>query len=203
MSATERTARRTPSRRGRRPAGSDARGDILDAARNAFAHKGFDRTSIRAIAREAGVDPALVHHYFRDKESLFVAALQFPFVPAEVVPAALDGDPAHVGERVTRQFLAIWGRPETRAPILALLRAAMTHPAAAAMLRGFVTKALLGRIVERIAGEDREQRVEAAVAQLIGVAMLRYVVGVRPMADLTDEEIVALVAPTVQRYLAG
>jgi AcrR family transcriptional regulator len=192
-------ARRGP---GRPADGGDRRTAILDAAREQFAERGYSAASVRGIARAAGVDPALVHHYFGTKERVFVAAMELPFDPAEQIPAVLAGDPDGVGERLVRMFLAVWDQPGFRAPILGMLRSAMTGEEGAAMLREFVGSALLGRVAVSV-GQTDPLRVQAAVAQLVGVVMLRHVVRIEPMASATTEEVVALVAPVVQRHLVG
>jgi AcrR family transcriptional regulator len=193
----------TPARRGpgRRPGSGDTRGEILDAARHEFAEKGYDGVSVRGIARAASVDPALVHHFFGSKEQVFVAAMALPLDPGDMVPDVLAGDPAQLGERFARVFLGLWSDPEFREPMLALLRSATTSEAGAAMLREFVGSALLGRIVSALDGPDVALRVSTAAAHLVGIALLRYVIQVPPLATATDEEIVTLVAPALQRYL--
>src|SRR3954470_4690841 len=128
---------------GRPPGRSDARDRILAAARGEFAARGYDAASIRGIARAAGVDPALVHHYFGGKEQVFVAAMELPFDPTVVLPGILAGDQSTVGERFARFFLSIWSSADARGPFIALLRAASTSDEAAGMLRSFVEQALL------------------------------------------------------------
>lgn len=179
----------------------DTRATILDAARLAFSERGYDAVTVRGIAADAGVDAALVHHYFGTKEAVFVAALQLPFDPAVAAPSVLAGDPAQLGERLVRLLLSVWSAPETRAPLLVLLRSATTNEQAATLLREFVTRALLGRIAPALEGPDRELRLAGAAAQLVGLALLRYVIRVEPLASASDDEVVALVAPQVQRYL--
>ena len=192
-----------PAKRGpgRRPGSADTRGQILDVARREFAEKGYDGTSVRGIARTAAVDPALVHHFFGSKEEVFVAAMAFPMDPGTVIPDVLAGDPAQLGERFARTFLSLWSDPAFREPMLALLRSATTSERGAAMLREFVGAAMLGRMVSALDGPDVALRVSTAAAQLVGIALLRYVIQVPPLAAATDDEIVALVAPTLQRYL--
>ena len=202
MSASRTPTGVSPVRSGRRPGSVDTKALILDSARRAFSERGYDAVTVRAIAADAGVDAALVHHYFGTKESVFVAALQLPFDPAVVAPAVLAGDPAQLGERLVRVLLSVWSSPQTREPILALFRSATTNEQAAALLREFVTRALLGRIAPAIEGPDRELRVAGAASQLVGLALLRYVIGVEPLASASDDEVVALVAPHVQAYLA-
>jgi AcrR family transcriptional regulator len=189
---------------GRRPGAADTRGEILTAAREEFAARGYDGATIRGIARAANVDPALVHHYFGGKEQVFVAAMELPFDPSVVLPTLLSGDQTGLAERITRFFLAIWSDADRRAPFLALLRSATTSEAGAAMLRSFVQQALLGRVVASVDGSpDPELRVTLVASHLIGLALVRYVVRVEPLASASDDEVVALVAPMIQRYLTA
>jgi AcrR family transcriptional regulator len=185
---------------GRPAGGGDRRAAIIDAARAQFAAKGYVGASIRGIARDAGVDPALVHHYFGGKEQVFVAAMELPFDPAELLPQVLLGDPAGLGERVARMFLGLWEDPDFRTPMLGMVRSAFTSEQGAAMLREFVGSALLARL-SQAAGPVDPLRVQAAAAQMVGVVMLRHVVRIEPLASASVDEIVALVAPTLQRYL--
>jgi AcrR family transcriptional regulator len=193
----------TGGRSGRRPGSADTRGLILEAARTAFAAGGYESTTIRGIATAAGVDPALVHHYFGTKEAVFVAALEFPFDPGTMIPTVLAGPREALGERLVRTLLAIWAEPAGREPVLALLRSAMTNEAAATMLREFLTRALVGRLAALLGPPDAELRGAVTGSQLVGLALVRYVVRLEPLASATDDEVVALVAPTIQRYLLG
>ena len=145
-----------PARRGPgRPAdGGDRRTAILSAAREQFGATGYAAASVRGIARQAGVDPALVHHYFGTKEQVFVAAMQLQFQPGEMLPQVLAGDPEGMGERLVRLFLGAWDSPEFRAPMLGMLRSAMTGEQGAAMLREFVGSALLGRVAASVGQTD-------------------------------------------------
>jgi AcrR family transcriptional regulator len=193
-----------PARRGPgRPAdGGDRRTAILSAAREQFAATGYAAASVRGIARQAGVDPALVHHYFGSKEQVFVAAMQLPFQPGEMLPQVLAGDPDGLGERLVRLFLGAWDSPEFRAPMLGMLRSAMTGEQGAAMLREFVGSALIGRVAEALGPVD-PLRVQAAAAQMVGVVILRHVIRLEPLASASVDEVVALIAPAVQRHLLG
>ncbi len=184
---------------GRRPGPTETREAILASARVLFAEKGYDGASLRAIARAAGVDPALVHHFFGNKEGVFVQAMQFPVDPEKLVPRILGASRDRLGETMVRTFLEIWGDEERRAPILAMLRSAMTNEQAAVMMRQFVSAALFRRAAE--IHQIPMLRINAAVGQMIGVALLRYVLKVEPIASATDEELVELIAPAVQHYL--
>jgi AcrR family transcriptional regulator len=191
----------TGRRPGRRPGPTETREAILTAARELFAEKGYDGASIRAIARGADVDPALVHHFYGTKEDLFVAAVRFPVNPAEVLPYVLDGARESIGLRMAEMFLREWGRPAARDPLISLLRSSMTSEQAAELLRQFVSAAILARVGERF--DIPLVRIEAAAAQMIGVAFLRYVLRVEPIASASDEELIELLAPTLQRYFDG
>ncbi|WP_298323580.1 TetR family transcriptional regulator [Haloactinopolyspora sp.] len=192
----------TRARPGRRPGAPDTKGDILTAARTEFAAKGYDGASMRGIAARAGVDASLVHHYFRGKEKLFLAAMEIPFDP-EVIAERVEGGPlATVGERAARTFFEIWGDPDRQGPLLAVLRSAMSHPDAARMLREFVTRSILSRVLLAFEGvPDAPLRAEAMVSHLIGVAIARYVVQLEPIASASDDEIVALIGPALQTYV--
>lgn len=189
------------ARPGRRPGPSGTRAAVLAAARELFAEHGYDGATIRAIATRAGVDPALVHHFFGAKERVFVAAMELPFDPVDELPNILAGPRAGLGERLTRFFLAVWRDPDRRAPFVALMRSAMTNEQAAQMFRQFVSRALLSRVADAL--DLPRLPLEVAMAQLIGIVMLRHVLRLEPMASATEDELVALAAPTVQRLVDG
>jgi AcrR family transcriptional regulator len=187
------------ARPGRRPGQTETREDILTAARAQFASLGYDGATIRGIAADAGVNPALIHHFFGTKEQVFVAALQLPVDPALIVPTLLDGPRSEVGERLVRLFLSVWGNPETRAPFLALMRSVVSNDQAVRMLRQFLGRAVLAKVADGL-GIPR-LRMAAAASHMIGIAMLRYIVELEPLATATDEEIITLVAPVIQHYI--
>ncbi|MEU2336288.1 TetR family transcriptional regulator [Streptomyces sp. NPDC013172] len=191
-------------RRGRPPRTESAgtRDRILAAAREEFSERGYEKTSVRGIAKAAGVDAALVHHYFGTKEQVFEAAISVAFAPALNAPAALaDGPPDGVGERLTRFVLGVWENPTTRTPLLAIVRSAVNNETAAAVFRRLIATQLLRRIAGQLDLPDAELRAELAAAQLVGCAMLRYVIKVEPLASADLEQIVARVAPVVQGHL--
>ncbi|WP_329622743.1 TetR family transcriptional regulator [Streptomyces sp. NBC_01255] len=195
-----------PRRRGRpsrtgEDSGPGARERILEAARTQFAERGYDKASVRGIAKAAGVDPALVHHYFGTKDEVFAAAIEVSFEPALVVPAILGGPREAIGERLARFFIGVWENPVSRAPLLAIVRSALTHEAAAKVLRTFVLRRLLERIAAELDVPEPSFRAELAASHMIGIVILRYVIEVEPLASADPEEIVAQVAPTLQRYL--
>ncbi|HEX2316101.1 MAG TPA: TetR family transcriptional regulator [Thermomonospora sp.] len=196
MAATPRQGRP-----GRRPGPTETRATILAAARRLFAEKGYDGASLRGIAREAGVDPALVHHFFGTKQGVFVAAMEFPLNP-EAILARVAGlsSREELGRALAEVFLDVWDDPASRAPLLAMLRSAMVNERVATMMRQFVQATLLRPATETF--HIPPVRMEAAVGQMIGVAMLRYVLGVEPIASATREELVELLAPALQQHLS-
>jgi AcrR family transcriptional regulator len=172
------------------------RAEILDAARRTFGERGYDGTTIRAIAAAAGVNQALVHHFFGTKEQIFIASVDFPVDPAVVLPVLLDGPREQFGERLARFLLSVWGDPVARAPLLALLRSSTGNEQAAAMLRDLLGQVLFGRVATATGASTL--RISAAAGQAVGLMLLRYVVRVEPLASAPDEEIVAILAPEIQ-----
>ncbi|MCY0927141.1 TetR family transcriptional regulator [Streptomyces sp. H27-H1] len=202
------TAKPGPRRRGpgrpRQDEADDGPGTqerIRLAARAEFAARGYDKTSVRGIAKAAGVDPALVHHYFGSKDDLFAAAIELSMEPALVLPVIIGTGPDGLGERLARYFLGVWENPVTRAPLLAVMRSALTHEAAAKVLRRLILHRLLERIAADLNVPDPTFRAELAASHMVGIAILRYVVQVEPLASADPETIIELVAPTLQRYL--
>jgi AcrR family transcriptional regulator len=190
---------------GRRPGTPETRGRILEAARTAFGERGFNATTIRALAADARVDPALVHHYFSTKADLYAAAIELPMSPSTVIPQVFSGDVSGLGRRVTEFFFSVWEAPESRRPLLAMLGGAFGgNERGTAGFREFLVRGLLTRVVAAIGGGRRaEVRVELAMAHLLGIAVLRYVVRVEPLASVEVSRIVDLVAPRVQSYFDG
>jgi AcrR family transcriptional regulator len=197
-------------RTGRRAGDSGTREAILDSARRQFAERGYDGATIRAIAAAAGVDPALVHHFYGTKERLFAAAMQLPVVPSEVIIAALADDMrppgATVGEHIVASALALWESPGLRGPFQGLLRSAVSSEKAAAMLREFLTEAILGPVAS-VAGEADPEgapfRAAMIASQMLGLAVTRYVLQFGPVATASQQELVAAIGPTIDRYLTG
>lgn len=192
-------------RTGRRKGSPDTREAILAAARDAFADRGFEGASIRGIATSAGVDPALVHHYFGTKDQLFLDTVGVPVDPGEVIPAVLEGDRAQIGARLVTMFLRVWGDPVSGPVLLAIVRSGLQHDWSARMLREFLTSQILRRVVAKLDVPAEEAPIRAALtaSQMIGLGLARYVLRIEPLASAEPEAIVAMVAPTVQRYLTG
>ena len=190
-----------PRRTGRRPGDSGAREAILREARQSFGSAGFSGTTIRGVARAAGVDPALVHHYFGTKGELFAASLELPFDPTVVVPALLAEGMDGLGERVVRTFLGIWDATPGQGPLLALIRSAASDETAAQSLRDFVTRVVIGPLARATGVEDAELRASMAASQVVGLAMARYVIRLEPLASASVDELAPSVGATLDRYL--
>lgn len=190
-------------RTGRRAGESGTREAILDAARERFAAYGYEGATIRGIAADAGVDPALVHHFYGTKEKLFVAAMRFPMVPSEVLPEIVATDRERLGEAIVRRVLGIWEEPEARATGLGLVRSAVTNEPAARMLREFISSAILGVVAGAAGTPDADLRASLVGSQIVGLAFTRFVVQLEPIASASVEELVTAIGPTIQRYLTG
>jgi AcrR family transcriptional regulator len=200
MPSTSRASR--ARRRGRRPGAPDTRTTILDAARAAFAERGFAGTTIRSVASSAGVDTALVHHYFGTKDDLFLAAMELPVDPRQIIGPALVGGPDGAGERLLRAFVSLWDDPEV-APVLAgIVRSALQPGGERLLTQGFVPVFLLP--VGAALGIDRpELRMPLVISQVAGLILTRYVIGLEPIASMAAETVVATYAPVLQHYLTG
>jgi len=189
------------SRRGRRRGASTTREAILAAARELFGDLGYDRATLRAIAARAGVDPALVAHYFGRKEGLFAAAMRLPVSPSEVLPAARSLPAGRVGEEVVRRFLSAWDDPTQRPVLVGLLRTGLTDEHGAALVRRLVLREALEPAARLLDAPDGALRATLVGSQLVGLALLRYVTRVEPLASASVETVAARVGPTIERYL--
>lgn len=187
--------------RGPRPGDADTRQEILDAARGLFAERGYDRTTLRAVGAAAGVDPALIHHYFGNKEGLFTASVSLPVDLPRRLPDLIAENPAGAGAAVARLFFTVWDDDEARASLISQLRHTFTT-GEQPMIAGFITSAVLGKVAAAMDGDERELRAELVASHLLGVALLRYVVKLEPLASVDTETIVSMVAPRLQEYLA-
>lgn len=189
-------------RSGRRPGNQDTRTSILDAARQIFAERGYDKASIRAIAAAAEVDPALVHHYFGTKEKLFLESMDAPINPGELIPEALNGPRDEAGERLVRLVLKVWDSPAGAAAI-GMFRSALSNEWTARLLREFIITQILRKAVAELALNPDEAPVRSALiaTQIAGLVTVRYVLKVDPVASMPAEQLVQALAPNVQRFL--
>ena len=192
---------------GRRPGHADTRGEIVEAAKQVFAAKGYDGTSLRAVAREAGVDPALVHHYFDGKASLFVSAMALPFDPAQVAGHAPDAARGgSLGAGIVLGFLTMWDEAEGSGSSFASCVAAMAaSPSVADAMREFVAERVWsGKPV--LSGETdamTRQRRTLVSSQLMGLALTRYILRMPPLSTASPTEIAQWAGPTLDNYLFG
>ncbi|MGF1648372.1 MAG: TetR family transcriptional regulator [Kineosporiaceae bacterium] len=188
-------ARRGPRREG------DARADILAAARRLFAERGYDGTSLRAVARAASVDPALVHHYFAGKPDLYSTTIGLGVDPAAVRDRVLAAGRSGGADVLVRTFLSLWDGPEGEERMRGLLVGLATRSPVGLAYREFVAEAILGPLMAEFAADQPARRGALVSSQLVGLAVVRYVVRMEPLAGAPVEEVVALVAPTLRRYL--
>jgi AcrR family transcriptional regulator len=189
------------ARTGRPRGKTDTRNVILSVARRMFAERGYDKTSVRDIATASGVDPAMIRHYFGSKDELFRATMGWPFEPAEIATRITGGDRNAIGERLTRVFFEAWEQPESRAPLLAILRGAATHEESANLVRQFIQGQVYSHIAAGLAQADAELRIDLAMSQLLGIAYLRHILQVEPIASTPVEELIDRVAPAIGRHL--
>lgn len=192
------------TRRGRRRASEgDARELIIAAATKEFVDRGYDAASIRGIARRAGVDPALVHHYFDDKADLFAASVRAPIRPDRLVRQALTGPREHVGVNLVTAVLTALESDRAQSRVISLLQTALGHDFAATMLRQFIMREVLHRIAAQLDANDAELRATAVASQIVGLFIVRYGVRLEPIASATIEEVAQRIGPVVQWHLTG
>jgi AcrR family transcriptional regulator len=195
-------------RTGRRSGDSGSKAAILEAAKVQFADYGYDGATIRAIAGSAGVDPALVHHFYGNKERLFAAVMELPVVPSEAITAALarrEPD-SSLGTHVVRSALALWESAGMHGSLQAMLRSALTSEQAAATLRDFMADAILRPLASVAEGTDPDRtsfRASLIATQMLGLAVGRYVLRFGPVAEASPDELAAAIGPVVDRYLTG
>lgn len=190
-----------PRKRGRPPrtAIGDTRQAILDAARAQFAGKGFTGTSLRAIAQDAGVDASLISHYFGDKTQLLLATMALPVDPLAAISGALVGDPAALGERLVRAFLGAWD--PHREVMSALVRTSLGSGQAHVPMLEVARNVVVALLADHLDGEGRELRATLVASQVVGLAVLRYVAVVEPLAGASVDDVALLYGPAVQQVL--
>ena len=204
MSGTQAARKPGSGRRGRREGATESREHILATARRLFAEHGFDGTSLRQIAREASVDPAMIHHFFKGKDELFALSVALPADPAQVLEGVDQHDPQHRAEAIVRAVLKLWESPAQHS-LVAFIRGTIGSRAKTLLLREVVTRTVISRIMAGVPGPPEEValRGNLVATQVVGVMLVRYVVRLEPLASAAPEEVVRLVAPNVQRYLTG
>jgi AcrR family transcriptional regulator len=189
---------------GRRPGNQDTRGQIITAARQAFAEKGFGGASMRAIAAEAGVDPALIHHYFDSKQQLFLATVALPLELPEIVGKVAAGTRDDLGERLVRTVLGVWDS-DLQPSLVAAIRTTLTDPALTRSVGEFLALEVIGQVLRRddLPPEEASRRAGLVASQILGLLMGRYVLRMPVLTNRRTEDLVAEVGPTIQRYVDG
>lgn len=198
MSGSASSPRKRPP--GRPSGDGSSREEILDAARNLFGARGYDGASLRAIAGEAGVDPALIRHFFTDKEGLFAATIADRTAIPERMIAAFAGDPETVGHRLANAYFDMWEDDETGPMLRAMVRTALTSSSAADLVRELIAGKIVGSVDP---GGDPELALRVALvgSHLLGVAAARYLIGIEPVTRIERDDLVEVLAPVLTRYL--
>jgi AcrR family transcriptional regulator len=193
----------TTRKRGRRPGANVTREAIAEAARRCFAEVGYDRAGIRLVADRAGVDPALVMHYFGSKQKLFVSVMELPFDPDAVLTPLIGGGREDAGERLARFVVDTLERPQARLVMTGMVRAAAADAEMAALVRDLVSARIVGAIAAGLKEPEAAARASLVASQIIGLIMARYVIRIEPLASLAPEALVTSLAPNLQRYLTA
>ena len=188
-------------RSGRRPGETQTRPDLLQAARTQFSELGYDKASVRGIARSAKVDSALVHHFFATKAGVFSAAISESFSLEQLMKDTIFADLNLFGPNLVSSYLKLWENPETGLPLKAALRSAITNNEARDVFTRFLSGELYRYIGQYIVAEDADRRLAFAGSQLVGLALMRYLLDVEPLASASHDEVVKTVGPVVQWYL--
>lgn len=190
--------------RGRRPGSRDTRGEIIAAAEELFSAEPFEQVSMRAVARRAGVDPALVHHYFSGKAELFLTAVaEVSADPAQVF-GVLDQLPVpRRGAGLVLAFTAVWDEPGRDGRFTAFATAMMASPDLTVGAREFITTQIGARVTALADPQAQQLRASLVLSQMLGMAMLRYTVKVEPVASMERAGLAEVYGPTIQHYLTG
>lgn len=189
--------------RGRRPKSEgDTRAKILEVALRRFAISGFDQTSSLAIAREAGVDPALILYYFDSKETLFFEAVAQRLYPRLESAFAASPPSSQIGESIARAFLSLWDAEDQGRALAALVRAGVSNERIGRLFRDYVQREILPRVARRVGKDTKDLGVGLVASQLFGLGLARYVLHLEPVASADREDLVAAVGPAITRYLA-
>jgi AcrR family transcriptional regulator len=197
------TAQREP-KVGRRPGNQDTRGQIITAARHAFAAKGFAGASMRGIASDAGVDAALIHHYFDSKQQLFLATIAMPLELPGLVEQVAAGKRSDLGERLVRTVLGVWDS-ELQPSLVAAIRTALTDPVLTRSVAEFFTLEVIGHVLRRddLPAEEANRRAGLVASQILGLLIGRYVLRLPVLVNRESADLVTEIGPTVQRYIDG
>jgi len=188
---------------GRRAGAPDTKTEILAAARGEFATRGYDGTSMRAVARAAGVDPAMVHHYFDGKHGLFLAALEVPFDPRPELARVMDGPREQLGCRLVALVLRLWDDPERQELFLTMMRSGITTAEGTQLIKDGLLRTIMAEVAQQARIEDAAKRMPLVLTQTGGLILVRYILRIEPIASLPADELAAIHGPIVQRFLDG
>lgn len=188
-------------RTGRRPGSPDTRGQILDVAMRAFTKDGYEKTSVRAVAREAGVDPALVHKFFGDKQQLFIAAIRMSFNPLDVIDRVGQSDPETLGPRIIVNALTVWETRWGRTWLSSLQRMPGVIPAVVGFLNPMLTEVAINRL--KVSRAEAQLRAGLIESQIAGLLVLRYIAEIEPLASMSRDELTRIYGPVLQHYITG
>lgn len=189
--------------RGRPPGESGTREAIIGEARRQFGEQGYRRTTLRSIAAAADVDPRLVLHYFGSKRDLFLESVELPIEPERVVETVFAHGPDGVGRRAVELILAVLDDAQSRQALIGLLRAAVSEPEAAELIRVLLSARILLPIARRLGAPQPELRASLAGSQIVGLAIARHVVALEPLTRASRDELVRGLAPVIEHYLGG
>lgn len=192
-----------PNRQGRWRSGQESKRRILAAARANFAANGYQRATVRSIAADAEVDPAMIHYFFGRKDQLFAAAMSLADSPREPIGALLDQGLDGLGPRLVRRFLEVWDSNRHVEPLLIMARSANDSESSASMLREFIDQEFTAQLVAALDAPDAALRGDLVSAQLLGLAVARYAMGQEPLASADHDTVVAWLGAIVQGLLTG
>lgn len=188
---------------GRRAGAPDTKTEIIAAARAEFAAKGYDGTSMRAVARAAGVDPAMIHHYFDGKHGLFLAALEVPFDPRPELERVMEGPRPQLGYRLVGLVLRLWDDPERQELFLAMMRSGITTAEGTQLIKDGLLRTIMTEVARQAQIEDAAVRMPLVLTQTGGLILTRYILRIEPIASMRAEDLVAIYGPIVQHFLDG
>src|SRR5262245_17322038 len=192
-------SRTEPKLTGRRPGATETREQIAAAARSLFAELGYERATFRRIAVAAGVDPALVVHFYGSKEELFREVMALPPAIADVLEQLAEGPRGTVGRRLAELVVSALESPETRSIVVGRIRASATHSEAADLVRETVSNDIR-KLAAAITDDRPETRAVLVGTQVAGLAQARYILRAEPLASMSAETVVELIAPVFQHY---
>ena len=189
--------------RGRRPGTTSTRAAIVAEARRQFGDVGYRRTSLRSIAQAVDIDPRMISHFFGSKQQLFSATVELPFDPEVAFAHIFAGGVEGIGERLAEFILTFLADPIGQRTITGVTRAAVSEPEAAAIVRDVLTERLLTPLAQRVSQDRAELRASLIGTQIVGLVMGRYIVGLEPIIQATQADLVQALAPVLEHYLTG